>query len=166
MKFVVKHRYTILHYIMVLMSQYKAKWTTLHVCYLQGKDDFFEILEQVRKWTMFCLWGFSQFEKLWPLIINCATSWQNWHVRLAKTQISLGIRQVWSESSLCAQWVAKDPSFLHVDSEDSDQTGRMPRLIWVFAGCTCHFVGFVTGGSSITGGVCEDKCIKLTWKTW
>ena len=28
-------------------------------------------------------------------------------------------------------------------SEDSDQTGRMPRLIWFFAGCTCHFVGFV-----------------------
>ena len=27
------------------------------------------------------------------------------------------------------QWVAKDPSFLHADSEDSDQTGRMPRLI-------------------------------------
>ena len=27
------------------------------------------------------------------------------------------------------QWVANDPSFLHADSEDSDQTGRMPRLI-------------------------------------
>ena len=27
-----------------------------------------------------------------------------------------------SESSLCAEWVAKDPSFLHADSEDSDQT--------------------------------------------
>ena len=26
---------------------------------------------------------------------------------------------------------------------NSDQTGRMPRLIWVFAGSTCHFVGFV-----------------------
>ena len=64
-------------------------------------------------------------------------------VRPAKTQISLGIRPVWSESSLCAQWVAKNPSFLHADSEDSDQTGRMPRLIWVFAGRTCHFVGFV-----------------------
>ena len=61
----------------------------------------------------------------------------------AKTKISLGIRLVWSESSLCIQWVAKDPSFLHVDSEDSDQTGRMPRLIWVFAGRTCHFVGYV-----------------------
>ena len=57
-------------------------------------------------------------------------------VRPAKTQISLGIRPVWSESSLSAwrkhgylatQWA-------HI--EDSDQTGRMPRLIWVFAGRT------------------------------
>ena len=64
-------------------------------------------------------------------------------VRPAKTQIIPGIHPVWSESSLCAQWVAKDPSFLHADSEGSDQTGRMPRLIWVFAGRTCHFVGFV-----------------------
>ena len=45
----------------------------------------------------------------------------------AKAQISLGIH---------AQWVAKDPSFLHADSEDSDQNGRMSRLIWVFAGRT------------------------------
>ena len=52
-----------------------------------------------------------------------------WHVRPAKTQISLGIHPVWSESSLCAEWVAKDPSFLHADREDSGQTGRIPRLI-------------------------------------
>ena len=57
-------------------------------------------------------------------------------LRPAKSQISLGIRPVWSESSQCAQWVAEDPSFLHAHSEDSDQTGRMPRLIWVFAGRT------------------------------
>ena len=62
----------------------------------------------------------------------------------ANTHISLGIRPVWSESLLCTQWVAKELSFLHADSEDSDQTGRMPRLIWVFAGRTCYFVGFVT----------------------
>ena len=67
-----------------------------------------------------------------------------WHVRPAKTtQISLDLRPVCSESSLCAQWVAKGPSFLYADSEDSDQTGRMLRLIWIFAGRTCHFVGFV-----------------------
>ena len=65
-----------------------------------------------------------------------------WHVCPPKTQNSLGIRPVWSESLLCAQWVAKDPNFLHADSENSDQIGRMPRLIWVFAGRT-HFVGFV-----------------------
>ena len=42
----------------------------------------------------------------------------------------------------CAQWVAKDPSFLHADSEDSNQTGWMPRLIclrWAHI----YFVGFV-----------------------
>ena len=47
-------------------------------------------------------------------------------VRPAKTQTSLGILPVWSESSQCAQWVAKDPGFLHANSEDSDRTGRMP----------------------------------------
>ena len=62
-------------------------------------------------------------------------------VHPVKTQISLGTHPVWSESSLCTQWVAKDPRFLHADSKDSDQTGRMPRLIWVFAGRTCHFAG-------------------------
>ena len=66
-----------------------------------------------------------------------------WFVRAAKTQISLGTCPVWSESLLCAQWVAKDPIFLHADSEDSDQTGQMHRLTWVFTGRTCHFVGFV-----------------------
>ena len=47
-----------------------------------------------------------------------------WPVRPAKTQISLGICPVWSESSQCAQWVAEDRMLLHADSEDSDQTGR------------------------------------------
>ena len=60
--------------------------------------------------------------------------------RPAKTQISLDIRPIWSESSLCAQWVTKVPSFRHADKEDSDQTGRMPMLIWVLAGRTvCWF---------------------------
>ena len=47
----------------------------------------------------------------------------------AKAQISLGICPVWSESSLCTRWVAKDPRYLHGDSKDSDQTGRMTRVI-------------------------------------
>ena len=63
-------------------------------------------------------------------------------VRPAKTQISLGIRQVWSESSLCAQWVAKDQSILHADSEDwSDWADAQADLSlrWTHS----HFVGFV-----------------------
>ena len=86
------------------------------------------------------------FLKLYVFIMSCdfsskttwATTWQNQQNECAPSEdsISLGIRPVWSESSLCTQWEAKDPRFLHADSEDSDQTGRIPRLIWVFAGRT------------------------------
>ena len=40
-------------------------------------------------------------------------------------------------------WLAKDPVLLRAGSEYSDQGGRMPRLIWVFAGRTVHYVGSV-----------------------
>ena len=66
-------------------------------------------------------------KKMW------ATAWQIQQTKCAPSEDS---DQPWSESSLCTQWVAKDQRFLHADSEDSDQTGRMPRLIWVFAGRT------------------------------
>ena len=33
--------------------------------------------------------------------------------------------------------------FLHADSEDSNQTGQMPRVTRVFAERTSHFAGFV-----------------------
>ena len=57
-------------------------------------------------------------------------------VHPAKTQISLGIRPVWSESSL-STWRKLGSLATHwVHSEDSNQTGRIPRLIWVFAGRT------------------------------
>ena len=78
---------------------------------------------------------------IWLLSLRMKTL-AKWLVRPVKTQISLGIHPVWSESSLCPQWVVKDPSFLHTDSKDSDQTGRMPRLIWVFAGRTWHLFRF------------------------
>ena len=76
----------------------------------------------------------------------------NMTVRPAKTQISLGIRPVWSESSLSAWRNLGSLANYWAHSEDSDQTGRMPRLIWVFADALAdlslrwahsHCVGFV-----------------------
>ena len=40
----------------------------------------------------------------------------------------------------CAFWVAKIPMLLHSHSEDSDQTGMMPRLICVFTGRIGHIL--------------------------
>ena len=96
---------------------------------------------------------------MYLMAVHCCKGWfgqmsrdmtkpTKWPVRPAKTQISLGIRPVWSESSLCAQKVTKDPSFLHADSEDSDQTGRMPRLIWVFPGRTVTLLVLSCRGSN------------------
>ena len=64
------------------------------------------------------------------------------------------LRSAWAsaqsdQSLCCAQWVAKGPSFLHADSEDFDQTGRMPRLIWVFAGRTLTLLVLSCRGSCI-----------------
>ena len=73
-----------------------------------------------------------------PYVSRLMTKPAKWHVHPAKTQISLGIRPVWSESSQSAlkkAWVLSYPL--------SAQRRLMPRLIWVFAGRTCHFVGFI-----------------------
>ena len=88
-----------------------------------------------------------------------------WHVRLRR-QISLGIRPVWSESSLSA-WRKLGSLAIHwAHSEDSDQRGWMPRLIWVFAGRTCHFVGFVMRLLvSFLWILSMCKCRWITWLT-
>ena len=49
-----------------------------------------------------------------------------------------------SQRTLQSGWAsAKNPRFLHANSEACDQTGRMPRLIRVFTGRTDHCVRFV-----------------------
>ena len=60
-----------------------------------------------------------------------------WHVRSAKTRISLGIRPVWSESSLSA-WrkLGSIVGYPLSAQQRLCQIGWMPRLIWVFAGRT------------------------------
>ena len=72
-----------------------------------------------------------------------------WPVHPATTQISLSIHLVWSESSLWALRIPKVSSYgqrrlwsVWADAQ-ADHSGRMPRLIWVFAGRTGHFVAFV-----------------------
>ena len=77
------------------------------------------------------------------------------------------IHPVWSESSLCTQLVAEDPSFLHADSEDSDQTGRMPRMIWVFAGRTDHFLIFKVTLALWMSNLTKNVCLHpFPWTEW
>ena len=82
-------------------------------------------------------------------------------VRPAKTQISLGIRPVRSESSLSA-WRKLGSLATHkAHSEDTDQTGRISRLICVFAGCTVILLVLSCRGSNKHG---ETKSIFFRYK--
>ena len=68
-----------------------------------------------------------------------------WHVRRAKTQISLGFRPVWSVFAVRMKkaWVLSNP----LSAQRSLQTGQMPRLIRVFAGRTVILLVLSWGGS-------------------
>ena len=132
-------------YIMFILNRSRSNCSELKLLLKVPKCWFHKLLcvyTWHKNWTHTPL---IQKIKIW------AASWQTnkVSVRPAKTQISLGIRPVWSESSLCAQWVGKDPSFLPVESKDSDQAGQMPRLIWVFAGHTATLLVLSKGGSII-----------------
>ena len=81
----------------------------------------------------------------------CMTKPTKWPVRPAKTQISLGIRPVWSEPLLCTLWVAKDPNFLQADSKDSGCPGWSASLLgtqsfWCFCHEAAHIAKFQKPG--------------------
>ena len=61
----------------------------------------------------------------------------------ATIQIRLRIRAVWSESSLAEFWITKNAQFLHANNEESDQTWRVRKLIWVFVGRTYPKICFL-----------------------
>ena len=87
-----------------------------------------------------------------------------WHVRWAKTWISLGICPVWSESLLCTQSVAKDPSFLHVDREHWSDWGDAQAdlsLCWmrfIFVAPACSRVRY---RRPFFPSVCQHLCRRL-----
>ena len=97
--------------------------------------------------------------------------WSDWadaqaDLSLRWAQISLGIRPVWSESSLSV-WRKLGSLATHwAPSEDSDQTGRMPRLIWVFAGHIATLLVFSWGGtfSYFWINFISVTQIKISWR--
>ena len=92
----------------------------------------------------------------------------------AKTQISLDIHPVRSESSLSA-WRKLGSLATHwAHSKGSDQTGRMPRLIWVFAGrtdfvglsCRCSYLLYLHGSGCMLMCCEEFLCLNASGKVF
>ena len=77
-------------------------------------------------------------------------------MRPAKTQINLGIRTVWSESSMCAQWIAKGPRFFMRTAETLIRLGGCPGWSESSLGahsfyCFCH----------VAAHICCTRCISV-----
>ena len=107
-----------------------------------------------------------------------AAAWQNQQNEMcpAKTNISLAICPVWLESSLCAEWVAKDPRILHADSDDgSDWVDAQADLSlrWAHRGIYrfCHAAAHIltcSCGKVFNFEICclENTDIKRERKIW
>ena len=80
---------------------------------------------------------------IWKKMSRLMSKQTMWPVRPAKTQISLGIRPVWSVFAvrLKKAWVLRNP--LRAQIRLGGYLAHMHYAIWVFAGRTSHFVGFV-----------------------
>ena len=76
--------------------------------------------------------------RLLSILSNWAKSWRKQQKCMcaSRRQIILGILQVWSESSLSTWRKLASLATQWAHSKDFDQNGRMPRLIWLFAGRT------------------------------
>ena len=102
--------------------------------------------------THLCNWfqhlshTFGQLKE--TLFSHIMTKPTKWHVRPAKTQISLGICPVWSESSLCV-WRKLGSLATHCAQA---KTGWMIRLIWVFAGRTVILLALSWSSSLVKNG--------------
>ena len=104
-------------------------WETLAGIILKLEQDGFSIHQWVQKMQ-------TEWQSVDP---DQTTVWSRFAVFI-HTYLSLCLG--WSDSSLSA-WRKLGSLATHwAHSEDSDQTGQMPRLTRVFVGC-CHFVGFI-----------------------
>ena len=78
--------------------------------------------------------------------LNCMSLSDRKHtfgnMHLTKIQISVHLRSL--IRILTAFRIAEDAKFLFKENEDSGQTARARRLIWVFLGCTHQKVRFLT----------------------
>ena len=95
------------------------------------------------------IWAFTViylhvYEGGWPYKLWRERRRTFWHMRQTKTQISLRIRAVWLESSFAAWRHFASFGIQNAPGDDSDQTARGCRLIWIFTGHTRCKVRFLT----------------------
>ena len=100
------------------------------------KEEFIMLKQTGKPW-------WQCFKSIPAVTIKWATAQQNQQNDLcAQRRLRSAWASIQSDQSSLSIWRNLGPLATHwAHNEDSDQTGRMPTLIWVFAGCTsfCWF---------------------------
>ena len=113
-------------------------------------------------WTLL-VWNRFILGKSRAMLIFWAASWQNLQNGMCAQR---KLRSAWasaqSDQSLPFPYERSLGPLLPIEhSAKTDLTGRMPRLIWVFAGCTVIWSVLTCGGSfSLTDGI---AAVHLQW---
>ena len=118
----------------------KSIWETAHFDANCMGIEYYTLLKILRFYVFKMVTNGGRYFEIYKRL-----NYQTWFEPRHDKTNNKSVRPDWSESSLSA-WKTIGSYATHWGhSEDSDQTGRIPGLIWVFAGRTValFFLGFV-----------------------
>ena len=129
--------------------------------------------------SMICYWQDIGQDCDMPLLVSLLQLWLLFGIRVSHLMtkptkwlcVQRRLRSVWASAQSDHSLLYLHEESSHwVHREDTDQTGRMPRLIWVFAGCTATLLLFSWGSSefcfcSVSSFVRQEHsyCPLLSW---
>ena len=109
-----------------------------------------------RVWVFCLMWWLSVCRLQMSRLMSKPTKWM-----CAQRRLSLAWASTYSNQNLrCVLSGYLSTQAFFMRSEDSDQTGRIPRLIWVFAGRTVILFVLTWGGSNclLSPSCCLTEC--------
>ena len=108
-----------------------------------GNDSLLKKYFALKEFCKLPLWSdHSAVVSMQVIMSRLMTKPTKWHVRPAKTQISLGIRSVWSESQLLLNGQLRTQAFFMWTAKTLIRLGGCPGWSMSSLG-THHFVGFL-----------------------
>ena len=128
------------------LTFFRQKWQCFYVWYVWNFNVTTSLV--LNNWALAVLIQIAECFLIFHDVSRLVTKQTNWLCAEGRLRSALASAQ--SDQSLLSTWRSTGSLATHwAHSKGSDQTGRMPRLIWVFAGRTVILLVLSWGGSCI-----------------